>query len=190
MVDFNKFLDSIVAAEQKGFDATKDSYFNYYAEGEPEATPMTDTDVVNLYDSMKKDQALLTKAFQKKYSNVPVSDILTGMDGNTYSRVNTNELSQPYKTKYGDVYLTPEEVKAIAPNYYANKSAYESYLGSKGGVKKSVTKGEKEKQQTEEGFGFSNIISQYNRYIEKEGKKEKVGKTYLYTDTEYMKQYE
>lgn len=31
-MDFNKFLDSIVTAEQKGFDATKDSYFNYYVQ--------------------------------------------------------------------------------------------------------------------------------------------------------------
>lgn len=114
---------------------------------------VTDEMYTQAWGNYGQQQALATQAFQDKYPKVDVSGILNEYsDVKDFSNQNLDEYAKQLTDRYGELKITPDEVKAKSPDYYSTLKTIKQK------EQRDQTKGELEQNAEEEYFGFRNLL--------------------------------
>lgn len=68
--------------------------------------------------TFRNNQKILTELFAKKYPDLDVKALLQESQDKKYKNTQLDSIANVYTKKYGNLYLTPEEVKSVIPNHY------------------------------------------------------------------------
>jgi len=99
----------------------------------PEGNVVRTNELEILHDKLRNHQGVLTDALQKKVGDkINIKDVLTSYSSSPdYNRKGLNKYTDAFISKYGDVHLTPEEVKStLGENYDDYVQSKKAYLES------------------------------------------------------------
>ena len=125
---------------------------------DPVATnAVTDDMYTEAWGNYGQQQALATKAFQNKFPQVDIANILReSSNRQDFSNQNLDQYAQELTDKFGELKITPDDVKAESPEYYDTLNTIKQK------EQKDQTRGELEKEKEDEYFGFKNLL--HRRY--------------------------
>ena len=176
---YQDLLNKISIIETQGFNPYQEDYMSRIGqlitpvigdgleapsttpEAIPETQPITEQQYYQAWGEYGQAQADVTRAFQQRFPQVPVGDILRDVSSiEGFSNRELAKYASPYVKQYGDISLSQEEVKAASPRYYDIKKTLREgdILYGKASEKETETKGTKEKEVDEDLFSFKNIF--------------------------------
>lgn len=166
---YQDLLNKIEIVESQGFNPYTETYSARIGQLETQSMP-TQENVVSspsiddpvsqispqysqAWIDYGQQQALATKAFQEAYPSVNVGDILKEYSAmEDFSNAELDRYSKQLTEKYGELTITPDEVKEYSPDYYKTLNVLKEE------EKRDITKGDVETDDSEELFGWRNLL--------------------------------
>lgn len=134
-------------------------------------------------DVHRQNQADMTRLFQEKHPDVPVGDLLSQYTPEEKFNTRLDSISAELNKQFGDYTLSREDVKddsvknALFDAYFANQKILKDYEEQEGLTIK--TRGQEEKHDEEEKFGWRNLVKHSYTRKEDEDREEIVPYQYL-----------
>jgi hypothetical protein len=145
----------------------------------------SESEYTSAWQKYPQSQARVIGALKQKYPDVPINDVLVEAKGiENFQNSMSQEYAKPYLEKYGDIYLTPEEVKKADPEYYDLINTLRAGDIARGYGSSSTTRGNKEDITAEDKFGWQHVLQ---RRITKDNKGNVTEPYYYYFREEDVK---